>query len=139
MGFINKKLTETQREEFRKKNVINPLSPVLPALSPVYWTIDKDKNEYLFRIGTHRDFPDEEWFFYKWKEKEIIVFLKKKTVLPNTRIWHINIKEICDYNKLENKEVINSILDDLREALDIYQYNGKPNEENQEMNIICEF
>ena len=40
------------------------------------------KDVFLFAIGVHRDYPDEELFFFHWKDQEMILPLKKKNQLP---------------------------------------------------------
>jgi len=138
MGFINEKVTEQERNKFKQKKIQNPLSPVLPVLAPVYWTIDREKDMYLFKIGTHRDYPNEEWFFFKYKEREIVLFMDYKYESPNKCIWKIEIDRICKYNKIE-QSIVYSIFDELKKAFYVYQFNGKPDAENQEMKVVCEF
>lgn len=139
MGFINEKVTEQERNAFKQKKIQNPLSPVLPVLSPVYWTIDREKDTYLFKIGTHRDFPDEEYFYFKCMEYELIIFIGYRYESPNICKWNFDINKNCKYNKMEISKFTTYMLELLKDALVTFQLNGKTEYENQEMNVICEF
>lgn len=70
MAFLIKKLTQKQREQFEMKQIGNPLSPALAILKPSEWIIDVEKDVFLFAIGVHRDYPNEELFFFYWKGME---------------------------------------------------------------------
>lgn len=78
MAFLIEKLTQKQREQFEIKQIRNPLSPVLGILKPSEWIIDIEKDVFLFVIGVHRDYPNEELFFFHWKGMEFILPLKKR-------------------------------------------------------------
>jgi hypothetical protein len=82
MAFVNARLTDEQREEFERKCIGDPLSPALPVLKPLEWICDNEKESYLFSIGTHHDYPNEELFFWHWKNQEFILPVKKKIFFP---------------------------------------------------------
>ena len=86
MAFLIEKLTQKQREQFEMKQIRNPLSPVLGFLKPSEWIIDIGKDVFLFAIGVHRDYPNEELFFFHWRDMEFILPLKKENKLPNTSV-----------------------------------------------------
>ncbi|MFQ9857026.1 MAG: hypothetical protein ACLRYD_10780 [Ruminococcus callidus] len=64
MAFEIEALTAEQREQFAAKQIPDPLSPVLGILKPREWIIDAGKDVFLFAIGVHRDYPNEELFFF---------------------------------------------------------------------------
>lgn len=69
MAFEIEALTAEQREQFAAKQIPDPLSPVLGILKPREWIIDAGKDVFLFAIGVHRDYPNEELFFFTGKIK----------------------------------------------------------------------
>ena len=71
MAFEMEALTAEQREQFAAKQIPDPLSPVLGILKPREWIIDAGKDVFLFAIGVHRDYPNEELFFFHWKDQEL--------------------------------------------------------------------
>lgn len=139
MAFENEKVTQEERKNFQLKGIKNPLSPTLPTLKPTYWTIDKEKNVYLFRIGTHRDYPNEELFFYKWKDQEFILPIKKENRLPDTRIWSLNTSWDSPLKHIENSELWNELIKDLRLALKEHKLYGNLDDTNEVINIVCDF
>ena len=74
MAFEIEALTAEQREQFAVKQIPDPLSPVLGILKPREWIIDAGKDVFLFAIGVPRDYPNEELFFFHWKDQENLEF-----------------------------------------------------------------
>ena len=81
MAFDIEELTPEQQEQFAVKQIPDPLSPTLGILKPREWIIDVGKDVFLFAIGVHRDYPDEELFFFHWKDQEMILPLRKENQL----------------------------------------------------------
>lgn len=138
MSFIVEQLSEEQREEFAKKTITNPISCSLPILNPTSWVIDHQKDVYLFGIGTHRDYPDENLFFFHWKDLESILPLRKKNQMPNTRIWSLNTiwESPIVIMAFDRKQ---ELLMDLKEALLIYKLDGTLTAYNQAVEVEFEF
>lgn len=138
MAFVNEKLTPEQREEFAKRGVRNPLSPVLPVLKPAYWTIDKSKDVYLFSIGTHRDFPYEVLFYFSWKDKNMILPLKRETRSSDTCAWSLDTNWSRPISDIEDKDTLPELIDDLKYALMEHKLKGNPDIQDT-TNIVCDF
>ena len=138
MAFANELLTDKQREDFERKRIGNPLSPVLPILKPLKWICDSEKNSYLFSIGTHRDYPNEELFFWHWKNQEFILPLNKKNILPNTRVWSFDTSLPNPIIKLQDGAV-SEMIKDLKMALEVYRIDGTTTVDNMSVDIVCDF
>jgi hypothetical protein len=138
MAFVNAYLTDEQREEFERKCIGNPLSPALPVLKPLEWICDNEKESYLFSIGTHHDYPNEELFFWHWKNQEFILPVKKKNILPNTRVWSLDTSWPNPIIQLQNS-VKAEMIEDLKMALEVYRINGTTTADNMSVKIVCDF
>lgn len=77
MAFLIEKLTQKQREQFEMKQIRNPLSPVLGFLKPSEWIIDIGKDVFLFAIGVHRDYPNEEFILFSLERYGVYFAIKK--------------------------------------------------------------
>lgn len=112
MAFVNERILEEQRMEYqinesRKEN-------------PSSWTIDKDKNVKFFRYWTDIDNPSQKYFALIWKGRAFEVRLKSELCKPNAIKW--DLMQISLPKELENSK--NEILQDLREALLVYGFEG---------------
>lgn len=138
MPFIIEKISEEQRENFAKKAINNPLLCGLPILNPTSWVIDHQKDVYLFGIGTHRDYPDEDLFYFHWKDLEFILPLRKQNQMPNTRIWSLDTtwESPIVIMAFDRKQ---ELLMDLKEALLIYKLDGTLTADNQAVKVEFEF
>jgi len=138
MAFVNIRLTTEQREEFVKKNISNPISPVLPPLNPALWTIDKDKDVYLFKIGTHRDYPYDVLFYYSWKDCDMILPLKRKYVSPYICAWDLKTEWKQPINNIKDRAIQCEMINDLKLALTEHRLEGNP-DIKEDTNINFEF
>ena len=116
MAFDIEELTPEQQEQFAVKQIPDPLSPTLGILKPREWIIDVGKDVFLFAIGVHRDYPDEELFFFHWKYQEMILPLRKENQLPNTRIWSFQTSWENPLRYVQGN-IRSQILADLKQAL----------------------
>ena len=116
MAFEIEALTAKQREQFAVKQIPDPLSPVLGILKPREWIIDAGKDVFLFAIGVHRDYPNEELFFFHWKDQEMILPLRN--VQGNIR---------------------SQILADWKQALEVYRVDGTSDPSNLAVQVVCDF
>lgn len=138
MAFLIEKLTQKQREQFEVKQIRNPLSPVLGILKPSEWIIDIEKDVFLFVIGVHRDYPNEELFFFHWKGMEFILPLKKENKLPNTRIWILNTSWDNPIKSIQS-DIKSQVIIDLKYALDVYRIDGTSDPSNLSVQILYDF
>lgn len=138
MPFVNEYLTDEQREDFERKGIRNPLSSALPILKPIKWICDSESNSYLFSIGTHRDYPDEELFFWHWKNQEFILPLKKHNIPPDTRMWGLNTFYPNPIVQLQDN-VAAEMIESLKLALEVYRLDGTTNPDNMSVKILFDF
>lgn len=138
MAFLIEKLTQKQREQFEIKQIRNPLSPVLGFLKPSEWIIDIEKDVFLFAIGVHRDYPNEELFFFHWRGMEFILPLKKENKLPNTRIWSLNTSWDNPIKNIQS-DIKAQVIIDLKDALDVYRVDGTSDPDNLSVQILYDF
>ena len=114
MGFINEPIP---------RNMMRPYKiPNYREVTPGRWTIDKERNIFLFHYWTNIDNPSEEYFAFFWKD---ICF---KAVMWSTFIDDYTIKwNIMSLDQADHKEKsINKqdVLNDLREAFMVYGVSG---------------
>lgn len=138
MAFEIEALTAEQREQFAAKQIPDPLSPVLGILKPREWIIDAGKAVFLFAIGVHRDYPNEELFFFHWKDQEMILPLKKENRLPNTRIWSFQISWENPLRYIPGN-IRSQMLEDLKLALEVYRVDGTSDPSNLAVQVVCDF
>lgn len=138
MPFVNEYLTDEQRKDFKRKGIKNPLSSALPILKPIKWICDSESNSYLFSIGTHRDYPDEELFFWHWKNQEFILPLKKHNIPSDTRMWGLNTSYPNPIVQLQDN-VAAEMIESLKLALEVYRLDGTTNSDNMSVKILFDF
>ena len=138
MAFKNEKLTQEERELFAQRNIINPIDYPETVLKPSYWTIDKEKEAILFKIGVQRDIPEEEVFFYQVRDKAVIVSVKQKIVLPNTLIWSLKNTYYNPFKEIKKQVLVNEWKTILKAALKEYGVWGKPQEGNEPIEVFFE-
>ncbi len=112
MAFINERVPKEQKKEFTIPNY--------KTITPSKWTIDKEKQIYLFKYWTNIDKPNEEYFALIINENVITVKLWCEVEHPNIVKWsvvNINISSECEFDK-------NTILEILREAMKTYGMSG---------------
>lgn len=138
MAFDIEELTPEQQEQFAVKQIPDPLSPTLGILKPREWIIDVGKDVFLFAIGVHRDYPDEELFFFHWKDQEMILSLRKENQLPNTRIWSFQTSWENPLRYVQGN-IRSQILADLKQALEVYRVDGTSDPSNLAVQVVCDF
>lgn len=138
MAFEIEALTVKQREQFAVKQIPDPLSPVLGILKPREWIIDAGKDVFLFAIGVHRDYPNEELFFFHWKAQEMILPLRKENQLPNTRIWSFQTSWENPLRYVQGN-IRSQMLADLKQALEVYRADGTSDPSNLAVQVVCDF
>lgn len=138
MAFLIEKLSQKQREWFEMKQIRNPLSLVLGILKPSEWITDIEKDVFLFSIGVHRDYPNEELFFFHWRGMEFILPLKKENKLPNTRIWSLDTSWNNPMKNIQS-DMRSQVIINLKEALDIYRVDGTSDPDNLSVQILYDF
>ena len=133
MAFINEKLTDEQRKEFVSRGIKNPLSATGAILSPMFWTIDRESNMCLIECGVHRDYPDEYYFVFLWKAEQYVISLVMETK-SNTAIWN---KEVQASPYVFSASA--PYVDDLRNALSVFKFDGSTDQLNENSKAICNF
>ena len=132
MAFINEKLTNEQKEEFNSWGIMQPyfgfgrIIDETPMRNPWYWTVDKERKMYLLDTTYDREYINECVFIFIWNGKDYRVQFYCRTEANNTVIWELPKKYLIDtvFPYCEEEH----FLDDLREALRVYGYTGRPNE-----------
>lgn len=143
MSFINEKLTSEQQKEFNSWGITYPLyggGQLLREIKmkdPRNWTIDKERNIYLFGLYSLRDYYEERVFAFLWGNKTYIVQFRESFENGNNVIWnipeHYMSKDII-FPYCEEK----GFIDDLRDALAAYGDDGYI-EENNKKRTKCNF
>lgn len=140
MAFVNEKLTQEEKEMFIKKGIKNPLDYMNNSiLIPNYWTIDRDKQAYLFQIGVQRDWPDEVVFMYQLREVCLIISVKRKTAQENTVIYSIQNTCYTPFDEIKDSKLVEELKDVLKLALEQFKIDGTPDYFNMAVNVVCDF
>ena len=133
MAFVNEHLTHEEREEFKKRGIINPITR--DAMDPAQWTIDRENDMCLIRAGVERDFWDECYFVFLWKgEIHIISLIEEASGIPNCVRWSKKA-HVSEYTFSVDDPFVN----DLRNALMVFKFNGRPTDLNESSKAICDF
>ncbi len=71
MAFVNEVISEADKEKLKAFNFKNPVTHEI--VSPMYWTIDRQRDVYLFGLGGQGSYDTEIPRFYTlvWKGKKI--------------------------------------------------------------------
>lgn len=125
MAFINEKLTDEQKREFINRGIKRPWSERIAT--PIYRTIDIEKNMCLWKLGNlGRDFFNHYMFLFEWKGEEYFVIMEY--VDPDANEDRI----VWSLSKYEKKEVLNqAFAEDFEEALIVYAVNGRPDQQGK--------
>jgi len=135
MAFVNEYLTPEEMEEFKKKGVVNPISFTRDLLDPAQWTIDRENGMCLIEAGTKIDFRDEYYFVFLWKgETHIVSLIKEYPDEPECVRWSKKA-HISKYTFSVDDPFVN----DLRNALMVFKFDGVPDELNENSKAICDF
>lgn len=114
MGFINEPIPRDQKQTYE--------IPDYRAITPGFWTIDKERNIFLFDYWTNIDNPSEKYFAFYWKD---ICF---KVVMWSSFVDDYSIKwGLVSLTQAEKKDLLidkKEVLNDLREAFKVYGVSG---------------
>ena len=129
MAFVNEEMTNQQKSDFAKRNIITPGD--YPARAK-YHTVDKERNMCLTHLGiVNRDCCYDHWFLFDWNGNEYIICLNYSNPLTDSRAkcatWRISQ---FDKNFAGDEEFIC----DLEEAITVYAINGNGYPANIEVN-----
>lgn len=114
MGFINQRIPSNER-------IIYEL-PNFGKIEPAKWTIDVEKNVFMFDYWTNIDHPDEEYFALYWKGICFDIIMEKSFLDDYTIKWELISIEQLDH---DNKDVnIEEVKKDLRDAFMVYGIRG---------------
>ena len=121
MAFVNEKLAPEEREAFAARGIKRPTSSNLAR--PLYKTIDKEKNIYLWHLGNlGRDDFDHHEFLFEWNNEKYLVILQYSNPEVGHIIWSTSV-----YEKLLNGK--EPFIDDFKNALLVYAVNGRPDQQ----------
>ncbi len=143
MAFINERVTPEQEREFKSWGIKKPLLSMGRVVKEIemdlgfYWTVDKERNIYLCKAGRDREYPDEQVFLFIWNNKNYFVQFNISFEDDDTVVWNIPKKYLTDnvfpYCTEEH------FLDDLRDALLVFKWNGSPDGLNEKGSAKCNF
>lgn len=126
MAFVNEKLTPEQRENFRSKKIIGPLS--IYPINPCNWTIDKVKGICLISVGVDRDNPNEHYFLLQCNGSNTFIRLYRNIQNNSWRFLNIVSTDLDDFDIEEYFPI-------LADALSIYNLYGKMNPSNAKFEL----
>ena len=126
MAFVNERIPKNERREFQVSKY--------QKITPFTWTIDRERNIFLFECGYHIETAETE-FRFVWEGKVFKVVLKKDTFMPNIVKWSISDFIIPDEYKC--KEEI--ILENLREAMKVYGFSGYEYNNSRTAEVVINF
>lgn len=134
MAYINEKLTILQKEAFEKRKINNPLY-LNKVLVPNFWTVDHDRNTYLINVGAYHDVPNEQLFVFIYNLNTYLFTLQMSDVDNGTKRW-----KLVKYAMLSGSQKFNEeqLLDNFKDALSEYKYNGLPSGYKQQFQMKIE-
>lgn len=118
MAFVNEVVSEADKEKLKAFHFKNPVTKEI--VSPIYWTIDHQRDVYLFGLGGQGYYDSEIPSFYAlvWKGKRIYLrtFSKGKgNYQSGVEMWWkiagISIPESLEPQKEEVIELIKEAID----------------------------
>lgn len=134
MFFINERLTLEQRAEFNSWGIMQPFFGFGRVISekplkPRYWTVDTEREIYLLDTSYDGDYPDEHVFIFIWNKKDYRVQFYRRLEKDGVVVWELPKKYLIDsvFPYCEQEQ----FLDDLRDALTAYGFDGMPDEYNK--------
>jgi len=140
MAFVNEKVSQGEKELFAKRNIIDPLDYMNKSrLIPSYWTIDREREAFIFHIGVQRDWPDEEVFFYQLKQRYMFISVKRKYEANNTVVYSLNNTCYSPLDEMKDRVLVTEMKETLKLALDQFKTQGTPDDWNMSTRVICEF
>lgn len=144
MAFINESLTLEQQKEVTSWNIkyyrcaMGRILSTRKLENPWNWTVDKERNIYLFGVYYLRDYFEETVFVFLWNNKQYFVQFRYSWEDSNTLVWNIPEHYACKtivfpYSTEEG------FIDDLRSALVAYGRDGTTGEMNKKITTKCNF
>lgn len=114
MGFVNEPIPRDQRQTYE--------IPGYRDITPGRWTVDKERNIFLFIYWTNIDNPNEKYFAFYWKDVCFKVVMWSSFVDDYTIKWGLlSLEQAEKMDLLINKQ---EVLNDLREAFKVYGVSG---------------
>lgn len=114
MGFVNEPMPRDQRQTYE--------IPDYRAITPGRWTVDKERDIFLFIYWTNIDNPSEKYFAFYWKNVCFKAVMWSSFVDDNTIEWGLlSLEQAEKKDLLINKQ---EVLNDLREAFKVYGVSG---------------
>ena len=141
MAFVNERLTLEQREEFEELKIINPVPHNQGILSPLHWTIDHDNDMYLIRAGVFKEFPDERYFVF-YTGGRFFPLVLNASYKANSVIWSVTKLTPNDSYGGDVRYYFSGdepFADDLKKALIVYKYDGRPKQPFENLEVSFNF
>lgn len=114
MGFINEPIPKNMIRSYKIPNY--------REITPRFWTIDKERNIFMFDYWTDIDPPHMEYFAFYWNDICFKAVMLSSFIDDYTIKWNIMSLDQADHKeKSINKQ---DVLNDLREAFMIYGVSG---------------
>ena len=114
MGFINEPIPKNMIRSYKIPNY--------REITPRFWTIDKERNIFMFDYWTDIDPPHMEYFAFYWNDICFKAVMLSSFIDGYTVEWHL-----YSFDQAEKKEVLinkQDVLKDLREAFKVYGVSG---------------
>jgi hypothetical protein len=125
MAFTNERLTKEEKDNFVARAIPNPGNNFF-TLKPSKWTIDRENNVILVWALEEREEPHDNYFLLCWKDTPIPVKLGEYWTAGSSRTWELRYIKIPENLKTQEDEIIQR----LKEALEVYGFDGDPNQAN---------
>jgi hypothetical protein len=117
MAFLNEKLTDEQREEFASKGIMSIYAGGI--VKPLYWTIDKEANNYLIRLGKDREMQQYIKLLFIYKNELITVDTEQILKEGNKCGW-----KVFPVQSTKNSSADSSFYAELKKALFAFKGDG---------------
>lgn len=134
MAYIREFMTKEEKEWFEAKKIPNPTSFGASIIHASVWTIDRERETFLIRIGSIPEETDV-YFYFFWESRSFIVLMSKE-INDNELIWHLlNIKplEHIEFDQMKMKT-------DLGKAMITFGLFGHPElEKTNDLKTIARF
>jgi hypothetical protein len=140
MAFKNIKLTPEQRDEFEKKNIINP--ETMRVLKPMFLTVDEnDSDTWLTWCYNHRETGDfMSTYLLSYKRILVQVIVVFRNLGNNACDWSITYTKIIkNETSISNDEAIPIIKKIIVCAFLTYKATGHASQSNESVIATCCF
>lgn len=136
MAFVNIKLTPTERKELAEKHIINPYGSyrdTTEGITPLFLTTDKDAGMWLAFCYQHHDINvDLNEFLFMFKSCPVPV-QAQRIVHQEQVSWEITRIDLPRDLISEKEQIAAALID----AFKAYGMFGRPEEENEGVEVIC--